>query len=180
MRKIYFIFLFFCFLNLNTIAQDPETRLNEKGIVLAAPGKPVANYVNVVRVGNLLFLAGKGPTKPDGSNITGKVGKDLTIEQGYEAARLTAINHLAVLKAELGSLNKVKRIVKVLGMVNCTEDFKDQPKVINGYSDLMVEIFGEKGKHARSAVRMVALPMNSAVEVEVIVEVEEKFRKNNR
>ncbi|HKC36520.1 MAG TPA: RidA family protein [Chitinophagaceae bacterium] len=173
MRKIYFIFLFFCFLNLNTIAQDAETRLKEKGIVLAAPGKPVANYVNVVRVGNLLFLAGKGPTKPDGSNITGKVGKDLTIEQGYEAARLTAINHLAVLKAELGSLNKVKRIVKVLGMVNCTEDFKDQPKVINGYSDLMVEIFGEKGKHARSAVGMYALPFNTAVEVEVIVEVEE-------
>jgi len=154
-------------------AQDPEAKLKEKGIILAAPGKPVANYVNVVRVGNLLFLAGKGPTKPDGSNITGKVGKDLTIEQGYEAARLTAINHLAVLKAELGSLNKVKRIVKVLGMVNCTEDFKDQPKVINGYSDLMVEIFGDKGKHARSAVGMYALPMNIAVEVEVIVEVED-------
>jgi len=153
-------------------AQDPETKLKEKGIVLPVPGKPVANYVNVVRVGNLLFLAGKGPTNPDGSNITGKVGQDLTIEQGYEAARLTAINHLAVLKAELGSLNKVKRIVKVLGMVNCTEDFKDQPKVINGYSDLMVEIFGDKGKHARSAVGMYALPSNIAVEVEVIVEIE--------
>ena len=154
-------------------AQDPESRLKEKGIVLPAPQKPVANYVNAVRVGNLLFLAGKGPTKPDGSYITGKVGKDLTIEQGYEAARLTAINHLAVLKAELGDLNKVKRIVKVLGMVNCTEDFKDQPKVINGYSDLMVEIFGEKGKHARSAIGVYALPMNTAVEVEIIVEVEE-------
>ena len=161
------------FLNLAIIAQDAETRLKEKGIVLAAPGKPVANYVNAVRVGNLLFLAGKGPTKPDGTNITGKVGKDLTIEQGYEAARLTAINHLSVLKAELGSLNKVKRVVKVLGMVNCTDDFKDQPKVINGYSDLMVEIFGDKGKHARSAVGMNALPSNIAVEVEVIVEIEE-------
>jgi len=160
------------FLNITTIGQDAETKLKDKGIILAAPGKPVANYVNVVRVGNLLFLAGKGPTNPDGTNITGKVGKDLTIEQGYEAARLTAINHLAVLKAELGSLNKVKRIVKVLGMVNCTEDFKDQPKVINGYSDLMVEIFGDKGKHARSAVGMYALPSNIAVEVEVIVEVE--------
>ena len=155
-----------------TNAQDAETKLKERGIVLTAPGKPVANYVNVVRVGNLLFLAGKGPTNPDGTNITGKVGKDLTIEQGYEAARLTAINHLAVLKTELGSLNKVKRIVKVLGMVNCTADFKDQPKVINGYSDMMVEIFGDKGKHARSAVGMNALPMNTAVEVEVIVEVE--------
>lgn len=155
------------------MAQDPEAKLKEKGIVLPTPQKPVANYVNAVRVGNLLYLAGKGPTRPDGSNITGKVGKDLTIEQGYEAARLIAINHIAVLKAELGDLKKVKRIVKVLGMVNCTEDFKDQPKVINGYSDLMVEIFGEKGKHARSAVGMYALPFNTAVEVEVIVEVED-------
>lgn len=173
MKKIFFIILSIYLLNGSIIAQDAESRLKEKGIVLAAPGKPVANYVNAVRVGNLLYLAGKGPTKPDGSNITGKVGKDLTIEQGYEAAKLTALNHLAVLKAELGSLNKVKRIVKVLGMVNCTEDFKDQPKVINGYSDLMVEIFGEKGKHARSAVGMYALPLNIAVEVEVIVEVED-------
>ena len=172
MQKIFLIALSVCFISNTTIAQDAETRLKEKGIVLTAPGKPVANYVNAVRVGNLLFLAGKGPTKPDGTNITGKVGKDLTIEQGYEAARLTAMNHLAVLKAELGSLNKVKRIVKVLGMVNCTEDFKDQPKVINGYSDLMVDIFGEKGKHARSAVGMYALPSNIVVEVEVIVEVE--------
>ena len=170
--KIFFIITAASFLNTAIIAQDAETRLKEKRIVLPEAQKPVANYVNVVRVGNLLFLAGKGPTKPDGSNITGKVGKDLTIEQGYEAARLTAINHLAVLKTELGSLNKVKRIVKVLGMVNCTEDFKDQPKVINGYSDLMVEIFGDKGKHARSAVGMYALPSNIAVEVEVIVEVE--------
>lgn len=172
MNKILSMVTAITLLNTVIIAQDAETRLKEKGIVLTAPGKPMANYVNVVRVGNLLFLAGKGPTKPDGSNITGKVGKDLSIEQGYEAAQLTAINHLAVLKAELGSLNKVKRIVKVLGMVNCTEDFKDQPKVINGYSDLMVDIFGDKGKHARSAVGMYALPSNIAVEVEVIVEVE--------
>src|SRR6188474_1363051 len=173
MKKL-FLFLAISCMNITLLyAQDAEARLKEKGIVLAAPGKPVANYVNVVRVGNLLFLAGKGPTKPDGSNITGKVGKDLTIEQGYAAAQLTAINHLAVLKAELGSLNKVKRIVKVLGMVNCTEDFKDQPKVVNGYSDLMVEIFGDKGKHARSAVGMGSLPVGIAVEVEVVVEVEE-------
>ncbi len=152
-------------------AQTPEERLKEKGIVLTTPSSPVANYVNAVRVGNLLYLAGKGPAKPDGSYITGKVGKDLTIEQGYEAARLTAISHLSVLKAELGDLNKVKRIIKVLGMVNCTDDFKDQPKVINGYSDLMVAIFGEKGKHARSAVGMNSLPLGIAVEVEVIVEI---------
>ena len=173
MKKIFIATFSLVLLNFTMLAQDAEAKLKEKGIVLNAPGKPVANYVNAVRVGNLLFLAGKGPTKPDGSNITGKVGKDLSIEQGYEAARLTAINHLAVLKAELGDLNKVKRIVKVLGMVNCTEDFKDQPKIVNGYSDLMVEIFGEKGKHARSAVGMFALPMNIAVEVEVIVEIED-------
>ncbi|TMI64464.1 MAG: RidA family protein [Bacteroidetes bacterium] len=173
MKKILFILFSICILNIQSMSQDAEAKLKEKGIVLTTPGKPVANYVNAVRVGNLLFLAGKGPTKTDGSNITGKVGKDLTIEQGYEAAKLAAINHLAVLKAELGDLNKVKRIVKVLGMVNCTEDFKDQPKVINGYSDLMVEIFGDKGKHARSAVGMGSLPMNIAVEVEVIVEIED-------
>ena len=155
------------------LAQDPEAILKEKGIELVLPGKPLANYVNVVRVGNLLYLAGKGPTKPDGSVITGKLGKDLNIEQGYEAARLTAINHIAVLKATLGKLEKVKRIVKVLGMVNCTSDFIDQPKVINGYSDLMVEIFGEKGRHARSAVGMNSLPFGMAVEVEVIVEIED-------
>ena len=154
-------------------AQTPEERLKEKGIVLTTPSAPVANYVNAVRVGNLLYLAGKGPAKTDGSYVIGKVGKDLTIEQGYEAARLAAISHLSVLKAELGDLSKVKRIVKVLGMVNCTDDFKDQPKVINGYSDLMVEIFGDKGKHARSAVGMNSLPLGIAVEVEVIVEVED-------
>ena len=168
------IFFFFTVTLLSTVmySQTPEDNLKAKGIVLTAPSAPVATYVNAVRVGNLLFLAGKGPNKPDGGYVTGKVGQDLTIEQGYEAAKLTAIAHLSVLKSELGSLNKVKRIVKVLGMVNCTEDFKDQPKVINGYSDLMVEIFGDKGKHARSAVGMYALPMNIAVEVEVIVEVE--------
>jgi enamine deaminase RidA (YjgF/YER057c/UK114 family) len=173
MKRILLLFIAIWVLSAALIAQDAETKLKEKGIVLVTPSNPVANYVNAVRVGNLLYLAGKGPSKADNTYVTGKVGRDLTIEQGYEAARLTAINHLAVLKKELGSLNKVKRIVKVLGMVNCTEDFKDQPKVINGYSDLMVEIFGDKGKHARSAVGMYALPFNMAVEVEVIVEIEE-------
>jgi enamine deaminase RidA (YjgF/YER057c/UK114 family) len=154
-------------------AQDAETNLKEKGIVLRAPSSPVANYVNAVRTGNLLYLAGTGPLKADNTYVTGKVGRELTTEEGYKAARLAAMSHLAVLKDELGSLNKVKRIVKVHGMVNCTEDFKDQSKVINGYSDLMVEIFGDKGKHARAAVGMVALPLNMAVEIEVIVEIEE-------
>lgn len=169
----YLIVLVVLFLtNYLAYAQDPEAKLREKGIILQEPSKPVANYVNVVRVGNLLYLAGKGPKRPDGTDITGKVGKDLTIEQGYQAARTVAIQHIAVIKAEIGNLKKVKRIVKVLGMVNCEAGFPDQPKVINGYSDLMVEIFGDKGKHARSAVGMIALPNNIAVEVEVIVEIE--------
>lgn len=172
MKKILFIVSPLCFLTFISFSQNAEQRLKEKGIELSTPSKPVANYVNAVRVGNLLYLSGKGPKNADGTDITGKVGKDLTIEQGYQAARSTAIQHLAVIKAVLGSLNKVKRIIKVLGMVNCESGFTDQPKVINGYSDLMVEIFGEKGKHARSAVGMMALPNNIAVEVEVIVEVE--------
>ena len=150
----------------------PEQNLEKLGIVLPGASQPIATYVNYVRVGNLLFMSGKGPLKSDDTYITGKVGKDLSIEQGYEAARLAAICHLAVLKAGLGDLKIVKRIVKVFGMVNCTDEFTDQPKVINGYSDLMVEVFGEKGRHARSAVGTNALPMNIAVEVEVIVEVE--------
>ena len=152
---------------------DAEQKLKDLGIVLPEASSPVANYVNAVRSGNLLFLAGKGPGLPDGTFITGKVGQDLTIDEGKEAARMVAINQLAVLKAELGDLNKVKRVVKVLGMVNCGPDFTQQPQVINGFSDLMVEVFGEKGKHARSAVGMNALPMNIAVEVELIVEIED-------
>ncbi len=150
---------------------DPEAKLPELGIQLSTPSAPVANYVNAVRTGNLIFLAGKGPLKPDGENITGKLGGNLTIEEGYEAARITGINQLSVLKSELGNLNKVKRIVKVLGMVNSTPDFTDQPKVVNGYSDLMVAVFGENGKHARAAVGMGALPSDIAIEVEMIVEV---------
>jgi enamine deaminase RidA (YjgF/YER057c/UK114 family) len=152
---------------------DAEQKLKDLGIVLPKASAPVANYVNAVRTGNLLFLAGKGPGLPDGTFITGKVGQDLTIEEGKEAARMVAINQLAVIKAELGDLNRVKRVVKVLGMVNCGPDFTQQPQVINGFSDLMVEVFGEKGKHARSAVGMNALPMNIAVEVELIVEIED-------
>ncbi|MGF1559386.1 MAG: RidA family protein [Flavobacteriaceae bacterium] len=155
------------------VGYDPEANLQKLGIVLNTPSAPVANYVNAVRVGNLIFLAGKGPLKADGENITGKLGADLTIEQGYEAARVTGINQLAVLKGELGNLNKVKRVVKVKGMVNAVNDFTDHPKVINGYSDLMVAVFGEKGKHARAAVGMGSLPSNIAVEVEMIVEVYE-------
>ncbi len=151
---------------------DYDKKLKELGITLMAPSKPVANYVKAVRTGNLLYLAGHGPTKADGTYVTGKVGSELTIEQGYDAARLTAIGLLSTLKAELGDLNRVKRIVKVLGMVNCPADFVDQPKVINGCSDLLVAVFGDKGRHARSAVGMNSLPMNTSVEIEIIVEIE--------
>ncbi len=150
---------------------DPEHKIDSLGISLSAPSAPVANYVNAVRAGHLIFLAGKGPLQSNGQNITGKVGSTLTIDEGYEAARITGINQLSVLKAELGNLNRVKRIVKVLGMVNSNPDFTDHPKVINGYSDLMVAVFGGKGKHARSAVGMGSLPDDIAVEVEMIVEV---------
>ena len=152
---------------------NPEAKLADLNITLGTPSSPVANYVNVVRTGNLLFLAGKGPTQANGELITGKVGGDLTVEQGYEAARVTGINQLTVLKAELGNLNKVKRVVKVLGMVNAVPEFGDHPEVINGFSDLMVEVFGDRGKHARAAVGMGSLPRNIAVEIEMIVEVED-------
>ena len=154
-------------------AQSPEEKLMQMGITLPAAPNPAANYVNVVRTGNLLYLAGKGPNGPDGKYITGKLGQDLTIEQGYEAAKSVAINQIAVLKAELGDLSKVKRIVKVNGMINTTPDFTDHSKVMNGFSDMMVAVFGEKGKHARSSVGMCSLPFNIAVEVEMIVEIEE-------
>ena len=152
---------------------DAEAKLKELGITLPQPPKPVANYVNAVRTGNLIFLAGKGPKRADGSEITGKLGREISIEEGYEAARLTAINQLAVLKAILGDLNKVKRIVKVLGMVNSDPSFVEQPKVINGFSDMMVAVFGDRGRHARAAVGMASLPRGQAVEIEMIVEVVE-------
>lgn len=153
-------------------AQTPEEKLKNLNIVLPVPSSPVANYVKYVRSGNLIFLSGHGPAKADGSYITGKLGRDLSIEEGYAAAKQTGISLLATLKNAVGDLSKVKRVVKVLGMVNGTDSFTDQPKVINGFSDLMVAVFGDKGKHARSAVGMASLPMNMAVEIEMVVEVE--------
>lgn len=150
---------------------NPEAKLGELNITLRNQGTPVANYVHAVRTGNLIFLAGKGPKQANGENIVGKLGEDLTVEEGYAAAREVAINQLSVLKSELGNLNKVKRVVKVKGMVNAAPDFKDHSKVVNGYSDLMVAVFGDAGKHARAAVGMGSLPGNMAVEIEMIVEV---------
>lgn len=157
-----------------TNGPDVNAKLAEMGITLPEASPPVANYVNAVRTGNLIFMAGKGPNKLDGEGyVTGKLGSDLTIEEGYEAARLTGIAQLSALKAEIGDLNKVKRIVKVTGMVNADPSFTQHPSVINGFSDFMVEVFGDKGKHARAAVGMGSLPLNIAVEIEMIVEVEE-------
>jgi enamine deaminase RidA (YjgF/YER057c/UK114 family) len=166
------VVLVFCSLGVMEAQDSPESRIAALGITLPEASSPIANYVNGVQTGNLIFLSGKGPLQEDGTNITGKVGSDLSIEQGYEAARITGINQLAVLKSMLGDLSRVKRVVKVLGMVNATPDFSEHPKVINGYSDLMVAVFGEAGKHARAAVGMGSLPGNIAVEIEMIVEVE--------
>lgn len=168
-----FTFIVSAFLLSSANAQTAEEKIKSLGLQLPPVSKPIANYVKYVHTGNLIFLAGHGPTKNDGSNITGKLGKDLTIEQGYEAAKVTALSLIATLKDALGGdLNKVKRIVKVNGYVNCLPDFTEQPKVINGCSDLLVQIFGDRGKHARAAMGMVALPSNIAVEIEMIVEVE--------
>jgi enamine deaminase RidA (YjgF/YER057c/UK114 family) len=150
-----------------------EARLKELNITLPPPPAPMANYVTSVRVGNLLFLSGHGPMRTEGTpSARGKVGKDLTVEQGAQAAREVGLNLLATTRAALGSLDRVKRVVKVLGMVNSTESFADHPKVINGFSNLMVEVFGDAGKHARSAVGMAGLPVHIPVEIEMILEVD--------
>jgi enamine deaminase RidA (YjgF/YER057c/UK114 family) len=148
-----------------------EQKLKELGLMLPQPPKPVANYVPAVKTGNLLFISGHGPYDDGNTKISGKVGRELTMEEGYQAARNVTLNCLATVKAAVGDLDKVKRVVKLLGMVNCTEDFKDQPKVINGCSDLLVAIFDEAGKHARSAVGMQALPNQIPVEIEMILEI---------
>lgn len=150
-----------------------EDRLKELGIELPAVAQPVANYVPAKRVGSLLFVAGHGPARDrTGVRPIGKVGRDLTIEEGYQAARLAGLAILATLKAELGSLDRVRQIVKVLGMVNCAPGFDQTPQVINGFSDLFVEVFGEPGRHARAAVGMAELPSSIPVEIEIVVEVE--------
>jgi len=158
----------------STLANPPgdiEQKLQEMGVTLYKMPAPTANYVRAVRSGNLIFLSGHGPMKPDGENVVGKLGKDLSVEQGQEAARYTAIALLSSLKEEIGDLDQVSRIVKVHGMVNSTPDFTDHSQVMNGFSDFMVELFGESGRHARAAVGMGSLPGNIAVEIEIVVEV---------
>lgn len=152
---------------------DVEARLDSMGIELGEPSAPTANYVKAVRTGNLIFLSGHGPVKPDGGLMTGKVGADLSVKEGQKAARLTGIDMLTTLKSELEDLNDVEQIVKVTGMVNASTDFTQQSQVVNGFSNLMTEVFGNRGKHARAAVGMGSLPGNIPTEIEMIVEVEE-------
>ncbi|MED1204481.1 RidA family protein [Heyndrickxia acidicola] len=147
--------------------QTPEQKLEELGLALPVLRPSSGNYISCVRTGNLLFTSGQGTDE-----YRGQLGKDVSIETGYEAARQCMLNLLSVVKHEIGDLNKVKQIVKILGFVNSTQDFIDQPKVMNGASDLLVEIFGERGKHGRSAVGMAQLPHGNAVEVEMVLEVE--------
>jgi len=151
---------------------DAEARLKDLGIALPPPPTPIGNYVAGVRVGDLLFMSGCGPRRSDGSAITGKLGTDLSVDEGYAAARVVGLNMLANIRSAIGSLNRVERVVKVLGMVNSAPHFDQMPKVINGFSDLFVEIFGaERGRGARSAVGMAALPNQIAVEVEMVLQV---------
>ena len=178
------LIILFMFLNASCVSETSETeasqqpksdveqRLKELGVELRKPSPPTANFVRAVRTGNLVFLAGHGPGKPEGGLVTGKVGADLDLDQAKEAARLSAISLLSSLKAEIGDLNKVKRIIKVHGMVNAVPDFTQHSQVMNGCSDFLVSVFGQRGKHARAAVGMGSLPRNMAVEIEMIVEVE--------
>jgi len=151
---------------------DIEKRLAEAGITLPTAPKPVASYVPAIKSGNLLYASGQLCTVDGKLKYTGKVGKELTLEEAYEAAKTAAINCLAVIKQQIGSLDKIKQIVKVVGYVSSDPAFTDQPKVVNGASDLLVEIFGDRGIHARSAVGVASLPLNAPVEIEMIVEVE--------
>jgi enamine deaminase RidA (YjgF/YER057c/UK114 family) len=158
----------------NAVAQQatsPKARLKALKIELPPGPKPVASYVPAVRTGNLVFLAGQGPLAGGKPTVTGKVGADLTEEQGYKAARATILNSLAALRAEIGSLDRVRRVVKLVGWVNSAPGFTRQPWVIKGASDLLIEIFGDAGRHARSAVGANELPFNIPVEIEIIVEV---------
>ncbi len=149
-----------------------EDRVRELGLDLSNPPKPIANYMPAVQVGDIVYLSGHGPLRPDGTLAAGKVGADMSVEEAYDAARLVGIGLLSSLRAQIGSLDRVRRVVKTLGMVNATPDFTDHPRVINGTSDLFREVFGEKGVGARSAVGMGSLPGQIPVEVEMIIEVE--------
>ena len=147
----------------------PEQRLASLGLVLPPVPVPVANYVPYRLAGSLLYLSGQGPKRPDGTYRAGRLGRDISIEEAYQEARLTGLQLLAVAKAALGDLSRIEAVVKLLGMVNAEPDFADHPKVINGCSDLLVDVLGDAGRHARSAVGMGSLPNRMAVEIEAIL-----------
>jgi len=149
-----------------------EEKIKSMGLTIPETPKPVASYVTCVQTGKLVYTSGQGCKKDGVVAYQGKLGKDVTIEEGYEAAKIAILNALAILKGHLGSLDKIKRVVKLLGFVASTPNFDQQPKVINGASDLLLEIFGDKGQHARSAIGTNALPSNMPVEIEMIVEVD--------
>lgn len=153
------------------MVSEIDSRLAKLGITLPTPGAPQASYVPTVRTGNLVFVSGQVPMTPEGVKFVGKLGREFSIEEGQQAARICAINILANLKVALGDLGKVTRIVKLVGFVNAVPDFTDAHKVINGASDLLIEVLGDKGRHARSAIGMGTLPLGVAVEVEVVAEV---------
>ncbi|MEM0090369.1 MAG: RidA family protein [Nitrososphaerota archaeon] len=147
-----------------------EDKLKELGYSLPEPPKPIASYVPSVRVGKLLFVSGVIPLVNDRLLYAGKLGREVTVEQGYEAARVAALNALSIIKSSLGSLEKVRRIVKLVGYVASAEGFSEQPKVVNGASDLLIQVFGERGKHSRVAVGVIELPRGAPVEIEMIVQ----------
>ena len=150
-----------------------ESRLAELGYTLPAPPEPIGNYLSACRSGSIMWMAGVGSRRADGSRISGKLGADLTVEEGYEAARWCALNLLARMKMELGDLDRVTRILKVVGMVNSSPDFEEQARVVDGASDLFVDLFGEAGRHSRSAPGMAVLPNNTAVIVDCVIETAE-------
>jgi enamine deaminase RidA (YjgF/YER057c/UK114 family) len=171
-RPALLLFVLLLPLRAQTPPASPEKRLAELGLTLPNVGTPVANYVPAVRSGSLIFLAGHIPRDSTGKVIAGKVGRDATLEQANAAARQTALALLATLKREIGDLGKVRRIVRVGGFVNAVDDFQAQPQVMNGCSDLLVAVFGDRGRHARASLGVASLPLGAVVEIEMIVEVE--------
>lgn len=151
----------------------PEHRLAALGLVLPPVPAPAANYVSYRLAGSMLYLSGQGPRRAEGGYMVGRLGRDATLDEGYLAARTIGLQLLATIRAALGSLDRVEAVVKLLGMVNAEPEFADHPKVINGCSDLLVEVFGEAGRHARSAVGMGSLPNRMMVEIEAIIQVKE-------
>ena len=171
-KNMLTIFLMLALMPIYLLAETPEEKLAGMGIELVEPGPPEGLYVPAVTSGNLVFLSGHGPQKPDGGYVTGKVGSDISIEEGQLAARYTCIAMLGSLKQEIGELSRVKRIVRVFGMVNVADGFNQTPAVINGCSQLLIDLWGDNGRHARAAVGMAELPFDISVEIEMVVELQ--------